>query len=269
MRYFQALKALAGDIIAHRGLLWQMTKRDFRQRYVGSYLGILWAFIQPMVTVLVFLFVFQVGFKSRPVDNFPFFLWLICGMFPWFFISDSLSSAANAIVEQSFLVKKVVFRVELLPMVKLLSALVVHVFFVGVLFLAFALYGYPASIYNLQFIYYTAAIFCLSLGISWLTSALTVFLRDIGQVVAMVLQLAFWGTPIFWSLRMIPPAYHWILKLNPAYYVVEGYRQSFIYHEWFWQHPALTAYFWCVTLAALFVGAAFFKRMRPHFADVL
>ncbi|MBE8952923.1 MAG: ABC transporter permease [Quinella sp. 1Q7] len=260
---------LIGDIIANRKFLWQMTKRDFRQRYLGSYLGILWAFIQPTVTVMIFWFVFQVGFKSTPVDNFPFILWLVCGMFPWFFLSESISSATNSVIESAFLVKKIVFRVELLPIVKIISALVVHMFFVAVLMLMFAAYGYAASIYNLQVVYYLFAMICLSLGLSWLTSSLTVFLRDVGQFVSMILQFGFWGTPIFWSLNMVPERFQFVLKLNPAYYLVEGYRQSFIYREWFWEHPHLTAYFWLVTAAVMILGAWCFRKLRPHFADVL
>ncbi|MBO4780727.1 MAG: ABC transporter permease, partial [Selenomonadaceae bacterium] len=141
---------LIHDIIENRKFLWQMTKRDFKQRYLGSYLGILWAFIQPTITVMIFWFVFQVGFKSTPVNNFPFILWLVCGMFPWFFLSESISSATNSVIESSFLVKKIVFRVELLPIVKIISALVVHLFFLTVLMIMFAVYGYSASIYNLQ-----------------------------------------------------------------------------------------------------------------------
>ena len=269
MRYFFALLGLIRDIFHSRKLLWQMTKRDFRQRYLGSYLGILWAFIQPMITVLIFWFVFQVGFKSMPVDNFPFILWLVCGMFPWFFISDSISSATNSILESSFLVKKIVFRVELLPIVKIMSALVVHIFFVAILFLMFAYYGYSVSIYNLQILYYFFAMICLSLGISWLTSSLTVFLRDVGQFVSMILQFGFWFTPIFWSLKIIPEQYQNILQLNPMYYLVEGYRQSFIYKEWFWEHMHLTIYFWTITAIVMFIGAWCFKKLRPHFADVL
>ena len=269
MRYFHALISLITDIFINRKLLWQMTKRDFKQRYLGSYLGILWAFIQPTITVLIFWFVFQVGFKSMPVANFPFILWLVCGMFPWFFISESILSASNSIIESSFLVKKIVFRVELLPIVKIMSALVVHIFFVAVLFLMFAIYGYSVSIYNLQIIYYFFAMICFTLGISWLTSSLTVFLRDVGQFAAMILQFGFWATPIFWNLNMIPERFQFILKLNPAYYLVEGYRQSFIYHEWFWQHERLTIYFWILTAIVMFVGAWSFKKLRPHFADVL
>ena len=269
MRYFNALLALTVDIIRNRKLLWQMTKRDFRQRYLGSYLGILWAFIQPAITVLIFWFVFQVGFKSMPVDNFPFILWLVCGMFPWFFFSESVQSAATSILESAFLVKKIVFRVEILPIVKIASALIVHIFFVAVLFAMFAVYGYSASIYNLQIVYYFFAMTCLALGISWLTSSLTVFLRDVGQFVSMIMQFGFWATPIFWSLKIVPAEYVEILKFNPAYYFVEGYRQSFIYHEWFWEHLHLTAYFWAVTLLVMFIGALCFKKLRPHFADVL
>ena len=269
MRYFRALTALILDIIHNRKLLWQMTRRDFRQRYLGSYLGILWAFIQPTVTVLIFWFVFQVGFKSQPVDNVPFILWLVCGMFPWFFISDSILSATNSVIESSYLVKKIVFRVEILPIVKIMSALVVHIFFVAVLFAMFAYYGYSLSIYNAQIIYYFFAMICLSLGISWLTSSLTVFLRDIGQFASMILQFGFWFTPIFWSLKIIPEEFHFLLKLNPMYYLVEGYRQSFIYHEWFWQHQHQTIYFWTLTAITAFIGAWCFKKLRPHFADVL
>lgn len=269
LRYLNALKFLLLDIIHNRKFLWQMTKRDFRQKYVGSSLGILWAFIQPSITVLIFWFVFQVGFKSMPVDNFPFILWLICGMFPWFFISESILNATNSIIENSFLVKKIVFRVEILPIVKIISAFVVHIFFAAVLFLMFAAYGYSISIYNLQIVYYFFAMICLTLGISWITSSLTVFLRDIGQLVSMLLQFGFWGTPIFWSLNMIPEQYHFVFKLNPIYYIVEGYRQSFIYHQWFWENINLTIYFWLVTAIIAFIGAWCFKKLRPHFADVL
>ena len=269
MKKFYNVIGLIRDIIINRKLLWQMTRRDFRQRYLGSYLGILWAFIQPSITVLIFWFVFQVGFKSVPVGDVPFILWLVCGMFPWFFLSESIQSAANSVIESSFLVKKIVFRVELLPIVKIISALVVHLFFVALMFAMFAIYGYQPTIYNLQIIYYFFAMICLSLGLSWLTSSLTVFLRDLRQFVTMMLQFGFWGTPIFWNLKMLPEQFQFFMKLNPAYYVVEGYRQSFIYHEWFWEHLYLTAYYWAFTAAIMFIGAWCFKKLRPHFADVL
>ena len=96
-------------IFQNKALLWSLTKNDFKQKYLGNFLGVAWAFIQPTATIMIFWFVFQVGFKSQPVDDFPFILWLVAGMFPWFFFAEGLSTGTNSIVANSFLVKKVVF----------------------------------------------------------------------------------------------------------------------------------------------------------------
>jgi lipopolysaccharide transport system permease protein/teichoic acid transport system permease protein len=109
----------------------------------------------------------------------------------------------------------------------------------------------------------------LILGISWMTASLVIFLRDVGQIVAMLLQFGFWLTPIFWSVKVLPAKYLTVLKLNPFYYIVEGYRNSFIYHKWFWQDVNLTIYFWFVTILIFLLGAIIFKKTRPHFADVI
>lgn len=257
------------DLYHNKGLLWNLTKEDLKQRYVGSYLGVLWAFIQPTITVCIFWFVFQVGFKAMPVDNFPFILWLICGMFPWFFFNDAWGSATNAIISNSFLVKKVVFRVSLLPVIQILSALAVNLFFVGILFLLFFLYGYMPSIYNVQVFYYLFAMICLVFGLSLITSSLAVFSRDVSSLITMLLQFGFWVTPIFWSLKMIPVQYAWVFKLNPMYYIVNGYRNAFIYHEWFWNLGYTNIGFWGITALIALLGVITFKKLRPHFADVL
>lgn len=257
------------DILRNRNLLWDLTKKDLKQRYLGSYLGVLWAFIQPTITVFIFWFVFQVGFKSMPVDNFPFVLWLICGMFPWFFFSEAWNSATRSIMANSFLVKKIVFRVSLLPIIQIMSALIINIFFVGLLFVMFSVYGYPPAIYNLQVFYYLFALICLTFGLSLMTSSLIVFLKDVGELVSMLLQFGFWATPIFWSLNIIPIKYQWAFKLNPLYYIIEGYRDSFIYHRWFWESGLNTLYYWCITLFVLGAGVVLFNRLRPHFADVL
>ena len=257
------------SILQNRKLLWSLTKNDFKQRYLGNMLGVAWAFIQPMATVAIFWFVFQVGFKSQPVDNFPFILWLVAGIFPWFFFSEALSSGTNSILANSFLVKKVVFRVSLLPIIPLLTALVIHLFFIMVMFGMFMYYGYMPTLYWLQIAYYLFATLILLLGLSWITSSVVVFFRDMGQFVTMVLQFGFWLTPIFWSMKTIPEQYHWIIKLNPLVYLIEGYRNSMIYHKWFWEDMHMTLYYWTVTAVIFVVGGLTFKKLRPHFSDVL
>ncbi len=266
LRHFAGFLA---DIYRNRALVLQLTTRDFKARYLGSYLGLLWAFIQPVVTIMIFWFVFDVGFKSAPVDNFPFILWLITGIVPWFFISECMAQGTGSVVESSYLVKKVVFRVSMLPVVKMLSALVVHLFFIGVIFVFFLAYHVPITIYAVQVIYYSSAAVVLLLGFTWLTSALVVFLKDVGQIVDMLIQFGFWLTPIFWSLGMIPDRYQTVIKLNPVFYIIQGFRDSFIHKVWFWQHPLYGLYFWMCTGAIFVCGALVFSRLRPHFADVL
>jgi len=257
------------DVVRNRRLLIDLIKNDFKSRYLNNYLGVLWAFIQPVVTILIFWFVFQVGFKSAPVQDTPFILWLIAGMIPWFFLAEALGSATNSILENGFLVKKIVFRVSLLPIVKITSALMVHIFFIIFMMGMYFYYGFLPSIYWLQIAYYLFASIILLLGISWITSSVIIFFRDIGQLIAMGIQFGFWLTPIFWMLTMVPETYQWIFKSNPAYYITQGYRDALINHVWFWEKPMELLQFWIIAAILFIFGAIIFRKLRPHFADVL
>lgn len=257
------------EIYHNRRVIWNISKNDFKTKYAGSYLGIIWAFVQPIMTILIYWFVFQVGFRSAPIDNFPFVLWLAAGLIPWFFFSEAIVNATNSMLEYSYLVKKVVFKIHVLPIVKLLSAFFIHLFFIGFIIVLFLLYGYSPTIYTVQVLYYSLCTFILALGISYATSAIIVFFKDLGQIIAIMLQMGLWFTPIIWSYNMIPVAYHWIFKLNPMFYIVEGYRDSFINHVWMWEHSNQTIYFWIIVLGFLFIGTTIFRRLKIHFADVL
>ena len=133
----------------------------------------------------------------------------------------------------------------------------------------FLYYGYSPTIYWLQIPYYVFCTIILVLGITWMTSSIVVFFRDMGQIIAMVVQFGFWLTPIFWSMKILPEKYHSIIEYNPAYYIVEGYRDSLIYNTWFWEKPALSIQYWSIAMIFFFVGAIVFRKLRPHFADVL
>ncbi|QWV95741.1 ABC transporter permease [Geomonas oryzisoli] len=269
MQVFKMFLNFLGELLKNRHIICELTLADFKKKYLGSYLGILWAFVHPAVYIAVVWFVFQIGFNSQPMANVPFVLWMLTAIIPWFFFSECLQSATTSILENSFLLKKMVFSIGILPLIKIFSALIIHFFFITVIFIMFMVYGYPPSLYNIQVFYYLFCTIMLLLGLSWLTSSLTLFLRDTGQIVTMILQLAFWMTPIFWSTAKLSPKTLNFIKLNPLYYIVEGYRESFIYKTWFWEkHYMLTLYFWCFTLFFFFMGALVFRRLRPHFADV-
>jgi lipopolysaccharide transport system permease protein/teichoic acid transport system permease protein len=252
-----------------RSTILVLAATDFRSRYLGSVLGVVWGFIQPVVTIAVFWFIFDLGFKARPMGDFPFILWLVAGIVPWFYFADALFTATNSITEHKYLVSKVLFRVSTLPVVKALSALAIHLFLILVTILMFWAYGHPPKLIYLQLVYYLAAMMVLLLGISWFTAAANVFLKDVTFGLNVVLQLWFWTTPILWSLEMLPARTHIFLKLNPMFYVITGYRDTFIQETWFWESPAWDAYFWIVALTGFYLGGMVFKRLRPHFANVL
>jgi len=265
-----SLISFCRELFNRRMIIIELARHDFKKKYLGSYLGIIWAFIHPTIYIIILWFVFQVGFKSQPSGDTPFVLWMLAGIIPWFFFSECLGNTANSIVDNAFILKKISFNIALLPLVKILSSLILHVFFLAIIFLLFLSYGRWPSWYMLQVVYYLFSMLVLLLGVSWLTSAITVGFRDMGQIVTMITQFLFWLTPIFWSAKILPAKYLNLIKLNPVYYIVEGYRDSFINHVWFWQaHPMLTLYYWSFTGGAFVIGAIMFRRLRPHFADML
>ncbi|MDO4343703.1 MAG: ABC transporter permease [Eubacteriales bacterium] len=262
--------SLPGEVYQNRKLMLSLAKNDFKTKYAGSYLGIIWAFIQPVVTVLVYWFVFS-KLRAGAVRDVPFVLWLISGLVPWFFFQDGLNNGTNALIEYSYLVKKVVFKISILPVVKLISATFVHLFFIGVMLLLYIVMGYAPKIAAVQIVYYSFATFMLVLGVTYLTCAVVVFFRDLSQVINIFLQVGVWMTPIMWNFEdlHLSGIIVTILKLNPMYYIVEGYRDALISGRWFWERPVLTLYFWVLTILIFFVGTRVFGKLKIHFADVL
>ena len=256
-------------IFGDKGLLFDLARNDFKTKFAGSYLGITWAFVQPIVTILVYWFVFQVGFRSGTVQEVPFVLWLTAGLVPWFFFNDALNSATASLLEYSYLVKKVVFKVEIIPLVRIVSSFFVHIVFVGFMLIMFVINGIMPRIEWIQLIYYSICLFALIIGISYLTSALVVFFRDLAQIIIIVLQIGMWVTPIMWQWSIMPKKVLFFLKLNPIYYIVEGYRNSLIHRRWFWNDTYMTAYFWIFTFICIFLGTKIFAKLKVHFADVL
>jgi len=258
------------DIYHNKRLLIKFSLNDFKSRYAGSFLGIFWAFINPMVTIFVYWFVFDKGLKSGMTDGqIPFVLYLTTGIISWFFFSDTLMSATNCFREYSYLVKKVVFNIRILPTAKLLSNLYTHLFFIGIAFIMTSLYGFHPTIYALQIIYYLFCLIMFLTGLTWITASIQPFFSDITQLINVVMQVLMWGTPILWSIKTFPEKYHLMFKLNPLYYIVQGYRDAFFSRGWFWQYDTSTLYFWCFTLIMMIIGSSIYGRLRPHFSDVL
>lgn len=267
--HLKSIFTLALNIWGSRRLIFSLASNDIKNKYSGSYFGIVWAFIQPIMTILVFWFVFQVGFKSAPVSGVPFILWLIAGFIPWIFFSDAWATGTMAFIEYSYLVKKVVFQISILPIVKILSSLFVHIFFVIFAIGVFMIYGYMPNVFYIQIIYYMFCAVALVTALSFITSIIIIFFRDFSQIISIILQFGMWLTPILWAVDMVPPSFRFIFKLNPLYYIVFGYRDSLINNTWFFYNVKQTIYFWVLVSVLFLIGAVLFKKLKPHFADVL
>lgn len=263
--FFNLIQKIAGN----RYMIQVMAMREIKSRYVGSAIGLFWSVIHPIIMVFIYWFIFSLGFKVKPTNDIPFVVWFFCAFVPWSTFNEMLNSSTNSIVKHTTLVKRTLFPSETFPFIYVVASGVNHLIMLLILGVMLWLNDLPLSFYSLQLFYYWGAMIILMIGMGWFFSALNVFLRDIGQLVGVLLQVWFWGTPIFWSLEMLPERLRFFLKLNPMYYIVEGYRDSFLYHRPFWENTEFTIYFWIPCLLIFIVGGSVFRKLKPEFADVL
>lgn len=270
MRHVKTFMSVPLDIYRNKDIIWDLIKNDIQSRFAGSYFGVFWAFVQPVITMLLYWFVFQVGLRSGNVSEYPFILFLMSGLIPWFYFSEALLGGANSLVEYSYLVKKVVFEVRVLPVIRTVSAIFVHLFFVVCIIGFCIFYGFTPTLYMFQLIYYIICSCFLVLGLSYITSACTVFFRDMTQIIGIFLTVGVWLTPIMWNPKeTLPRAMLIIFQLNPMYYIVDGFRDALLAKQWFWDKPIWTIYFWVLAIFVYMIGVSLFNRLKIHFPDVL
>lgn len=269
-KWYDKFTALPVELFQNRHLIWKLAKNDFKKRYAGSYMGVVWALAQPVVTVGMYYIVFDriMGNVSR-TEEAPFVLFLTAGLVPWFFFNEALNNGTNALREYDYLVKKVVFKISILPIIKIIAATFIHVFFVAILLVVAAVYGYYPTIYTIQLVYYSICLFIFVLALSYTTCAVVVFFKDLSQIINIGLQIGMWATPILWDMSALSPTWQVIVKINPLVYIVNGYRSAIYKQEWFFQDFFSTMYFWIATIVLFGAGALVFKRLKVHFADVL
>lgn len=260
-------------VFSNRDLLIQMLKRSIALRYRGSVLGFIWSFAHPLMMLSVYTFVFGIVFKARwGIEGFAdnraaFPLIMFCGMTVFNIFSESVNTCSSIIVNNPSYVKRVVFPLELLPICNVLTSFIFGVawfllLFIGVFFflgqLSWTMLLLPITIVPLLF---------FSAGISFFVASLGVYLRDIPQLVAIITQILFFMTPIFYPVTVVPENLQWLLNINPLSSVVEQTRQLFLYG----QMPSWRLCLGIFLLSLLFfqLGLAWFAKTKKGFADVL
>ncbi|MDZ7656868.1 MAG: ABC transporter permease [Sulfurimicrobium sp.] len=254
----------------HRGLILELTKREFSGRYRGSFGGIFWSFVQPLFLLTVYTIAFGVILKTRwgfSGGTADYALMLFAGLIVFNAFSECLSKSATLIIDNPNFVKKVVFPLELLPVITVATALIHALVGIAAWFLGYVLlFGAPqttAILFPFILLCFVPAL----LGLGWLLSALGVIVRDIGQLTAMLSHTLLFLTPIFYSIEAAPPLLQNLLMLNPLTFVVEQLRLVLFYG----QMPDLKGLAIYFVLASLFawVSLVLFRRLRPTFADMV
>lgn len=251
-------------------LIFRLSKYEMKSKYQMHYLGILWQFLIPFIQISIYWFVFGIGIRQgKPVDGIPFFLWLICGLVPWFFISPTITKGANSVFTKINLVAKMKFPVSVLPTITIFSNGFNFFLMLGIVFLIALFNGIFSGLYLLQLIYYIFCTFILLFSITLLFSSLSVIMRDFQSLLQASMRMLMYLSPILWNTENLPELYQTILKLNPFYYVLIGYRYSFLGTGWFFDDLIYTLYFWLLVITILFIGSLIHLKFRKKFVDYL
>lgn len=271
MKHLSFFIDLVRDLYRSREIIRAMAMKEVQKRYAESILGLLWAVINPLSQIAIYGIIFGIFFKSRPASGYgtdSFFLYLVCGFVPWQFFVQSISQSTNVIVANSSLIKKAAgFPPEILPIIIVGSNIIEQIVSIGLLVAILLVFtGKLTFLAPLVFVYLFFMSF-FAVGVGWIFSSINVYLRDVQQIVGVMMRGWFFFTPVFYSPHIIPKSVLPILRLNPMYHVVDGYRCALLAGRL----PSLSSFVYLVGISLLtfFMGQFFFKKLRPEFAEVL
>jgi lipopolysaccharide transport system permease protein len=257
-------------IYVQRGLIRNFVVRDLKTRYVGSFMGLFWSVIHPIVLLISYTFVFLVVFKQRPLPDtgttsFPLFLF--CSILPWLFFQETLQRSSTVIIDNANLITKTLFPSEILPLSVLLAAFVNHLIgFAILLCIIFFTIG-KVSFFILMIPVYLFLLMLFTLGLSWFVSSLNVFVRDVSQVLTVILTFWFWFTPIFYTSDRLSPRLMFLVRWNPMAPVVMGYRDCLLRMRM--PDLGVLAVFALISFVVFAAGGLFFRKTKREFVDVL
>ncbi len=256
-------------LFQNKKLVLQLGKNDFRNRFANTSLGAMWGFLQPFVFMLTYVIVFQFILKVGGVGSVPYAVWFLPGMAMWMFCSDSIMNSSNSIRAYSYLVKKVVFPVDVIPVITLVSSSFIGLFLFIIAIAVGVLYGIIPNFLIILYIIFCA--YCFIISFTRFTSALATLVPDFAQLLTILIQLFMWFSPIVWNLNLIQNKFCILFKCFPFTYLVEGFRQAFMVESTIIteHHFLYTFIFWIVTSILFVWGNYVFTKSKKDFADIL
>jgi len=263
---------MARNLYRHRSLIKQFAWRDFVSRYKGSFLGVFWSFITPLMMLVVYAFVFSVIFKSKwntqtDQSQVDFALTLFCGLTVFNIFSEAVNRAPTLILSYPNYVKKVVFPLEILPVAALATSLLNAGVSLIILLPAQLIFNHTISKTILFFPLVLAPLSAMILGVSWFLASLGVFIRDIGQPVGVLVTILLFVSGVFFPPTAVPKGFEFLIKLNPLAGILEESRGALmwgLFPDWEWLFVAIVG-----SIIVMMLGYAWFMRTKKAFADVI
>lgn len=262
----------------HFYLIRRLSAYEIKSQNKNNYLGMAWEVINPSFQILIYWFVFGALRGRDPIEivpgmEVPFINWLIGGYIVWIFFYQATIQGSKSIYSRLRMLSKMNFPMSIIPNFVISSKFYIHLFMLVVAIIIFQFTGYYANIYYLQLIYFAFALFCLIYSISLITSTLSTIIRDVHMFLNSTLRMGLYLSGVLWPLAILEDLPHWItilLKLNPLYYLIEGYRAALFGTEWHlitdWEY---TLYFWVVVGILFWFGSMLHVKFRKHFIDYL
>lgn len=267
----ETLKLIIQEHISYKEQILMLAKSDLVKTYRGAALGWAWAVIKPMITLFVFWFGFTVGLRhGKPVEGYPYFLWLVAGFLPWFYMQEIITGGAACIRKYKHLVTKMKFPISIIPTYVNLAHLIIHLVLCAVTLALFACFGHFPDIYLLQIPLYMLAMFLFFTVYSLFAGLLSAISKDFQNLVKALSTAIFWMSGIIYNVDSInSTAIRIMLKFNPVTVIATGYRRAFIYKKWFWQDKVSIVCF-AVTMTVFALLALWaYRKLRKEIPDVL
>ncbi len=257
--------------LEYRKQIFKLAKADLIKTYRGAALGWMWAIIKPTVTIFVYWFAFAIGLRvSSDVNGYPYFLWLIAGVVPWFYMSEMITAGTDAIRKYSYLVTKMKFPVSTIPTFVNISKFIIHAILIYIVIVLFRIFGYAIDIYYLQIPFFMLLTFIFFEIWSLLSAPLGAISKDYSNLVKAFITAVFWLSGIMWNPETVKSSVlKKILRVNPVTYLVAGFRNCFIDKIWFWQQPKRLLYFVIICAVMLVIAIVLYKKLRKEIPDVL
>jgi len=267
---WQSVKTVVQENFQNRYRLIRLSLYELKAMNSGTMLGFMWNFLNPALQILVYWFVFSIWLiRAPPRGNYPYIIWMITGIIPWFYISTALMSSTTSIYNYSSVLKRMYLPLSIIPVKTVLSSFFSHCGAMVVVIALFLLLGYRLTWGVLWIVYFAVCSIAFLVGYALLTSAITVLFKDFQKIMSSIIRLLFYITPVVWVQENLPDKLQFILKLNPLSYIINGYRDSILYGSNLLTHWKQGIYFWCVTLILFILGCCTHMRFRKKFLDLI